>query len=703
MQKKHSLIVMLVSIFLAGVISVVLLLSVIFIVRFRTIVEEELMVAINEKIDHLRDNISDQLDARVLLLDHAAIGAAPYMVEHLNGNPVDENAIHDFFAIMQNTIADVMLMYCSNNGRWFDPGNYVVFSTDFRPPADWDNTSRSWYKDARAAGGKTIFTDPYIDAATGLLVTATAKIVYDRQNRDVGVISENLSIATLSAMVNADSGIPGLQTYLLHSSGRYITNADNDAVMKKDFFTDNGLESYRARVLNSANFFENNGSILIYSAKIPSANWTLVSTIPLSLLFTKLNRVILTSIISALIAIAVLSVILIIVVRRSIKPIETVSVLLKDISEGEGDLTRTLDIKANNEIGELAHYFNLTIEKISHIINIIKKQTQALFDISNDLSSNMTETATAINEITANIRSVKEQSHNQATSITETNGAMEQITVNIGKLNKRIAEQNDSVGQSSAAIEEMLANIKSITQTLIKNVENVQHLASASEVGRNGLQEVVTDIQEIARQSAGLLEINAVMENIASQTNLLSMNAAIEAAHAGEAGKGFAVVADEIRKLAESSGEQSKTISTVLKQITSSIDKISASTNTVLKEFEAIDSGVKTVSEQEATIRAAMEEQGIGSQQILEVIGKLNFITSRVKFDSGEIQTGSKKVIEESRNLESVTSEINNGMNDMANGADQINIAVSRVNELSEQNKDNIDILVKEVSRFKVE
>jgi methyl-accepting chemotaxis protein len=421
------------------------------------------------------------------------------------------------------------------------------------------------------------------------------------------------------------------------------------------------------------------------------------------LLFIELNRVILTSVISALIAIAILSVILIIVVRRSIKPVETVSVLLKDISEGEGDLTRTLDIKTDNEIGELAHYFNLTIEKIRHMIDIIKKQTKVLFDIGGNLSSNMTETAVAINEITANIRSVKEQSNNQASSISETNGAMEQITVNIGKLNKRIEEQNESVGQSSAAIEEMLANIKSITQTLVKNVENVRHLAGASEVGRNGLQEVVTDIQEIARQSDGLFEINAVMENIASQTNLLSMNAAIEAAHAGEAGKGFAVVADEIRKLAESSGEQSKTVSSVLKQISSAIDKIRVSTGRVLKEFEAIDSGVKTVSEQEATIRAAMEEQGAGSQQILEAIGKLNFITGRVKFDSDEIQTASKKIIEESRKLDSVTSEISNGMSGMATGADQINIAVSHVNELSGQNKDNIDILVAEVSRFKVE
>jgi methyl-accepting chemotaxis protein len=193
------------------------------------------------------------------------------------------------------------------------------------------------------------------------------------------------------------------------------------------------------------------------------------------------------------------------------------------------------------------------------------------------------------------------------------------------------------------------------------------------------------------------------MQNIASQTNLLSMNAAIEAAHAGDSGKGFAVVAGEIRKLAESSSQQSKTIGSVLQKIKESIEKITRATGNVLNRFEAIDSSVRTVAEQEENIRNAMEEQGHGSKQVLQNAGSLSGITQQVKGSSIEMLDGSKEVIRESQNLEKVTQEIASGMNEMASGADQINVAVNHVNEISGRNREGIDVLMREVSRFKVE
>jgi methyl-accepting chemotaxis protein len=163
------------------------------------------------------------------------------------------------------------------------------------------------------------------------------------------------------------------------------------------------------------------------------------------------------------------------------------------------------------------------------------------------------------------------------------------------------------------------------------------------------------------------------------------------------------VVAGEIRKLAESSGQQSKTIGTVLKKIKDSIDKITTSTKNVLNKFEAIDHGVRTVSEQEEHIRNAMEQQSAGSKQILEAVSLLNDSTQEVKTESERMLKGSREITQKSRNLEQVTGSISRDMNEMAFGAEQITTAVNRVNAISGEIKGDIQVLVKEVSKFKVE
>ncbi|MDR0721289.1 MAG: hypothetical protein LBF75_00665 [Treponema sp.] len=205
-------------------------------------------------------------------------------------------------------------------------------------------------------------------------------------------------------------------------------------------------------------------------------------------------------------------------------------------------------------------FFIRTIDKIKHLLLAIKQEARSLVQTRGDLVGNMTETVASINQITAHIHSIKAQTNRQTASLKSTSSIMEQVVENIETLNSQIQKQADGVSQSSSAVEQMLPNIQSVTQTLVKNEENVTKLAQAAEVGRNSLQEVSVDIEEIARESAGPVEINRV---------------------------------DEIRKLAESSSEQSKTIRDVLNKIRESIDKITLSTNGVLLNCEAISEGVK--------------------------------------------------------------------------------------------------------------
>jgi methyl-accepting chemotaxis protein len=392
------------------------------------------------------------------------------------------------------------------------------------------------------------------------------------------------------------------------------------------------------------------------------------------------------------------------VVFMLLRPIRSTTAMLKEIAEGEGDLTKHLAVTRNDEIGDLAKYFNQTLEHISALIRKIKYKVNALTTTGQELTANMSKTSGAVEQISVNFDEMKGMMAKEEQGATEADSAVKNIWDSIGSLNKLIEDQSESINASSFAIEEMTANIHSVSKTLMENSKNVNGLTEASENGKTGLQTVAQKIQEIARDSEGLLEINAVMNNIASQTNLLSMNAAIEAAHAGEAGKGFAVVADEIRKLAESSGEQSKTTAAMLKKIKSSIDSITVSSNDVLSRFEIIDTGVKTVSQHEQNIRNAMEEQEVGGRQILDSIGRLKEINASVKKGSEGMLESGNHLTRQTNDLIKISNAAVSGMNNILDGAmREIKTAVDHVDEMSMENNRNFDELKVESEKFKVD
>jgi len=377
--------------------------------------------------------------------------------------------------------------------------------------------------------------------------------------------------------------------------------------------------------------------------------------------------------------------------------------MLENISSGEGDLTRRLTVAGKDEIGDMAGYFNLTLDKLGNLLRAVKKESENLSTTSTELSASMHATSNAVDAIYASIQSVNREILNQSASVQETSATMELMTRTIASLNGHIEHQSASVVQSSAAIEEMLANIASVTRTLASNSGEMNELTAISSQGREDMNLVSNNINDVARESDALLEISGIIQDIASQTNLLAMNAAIEAAHAGESGRGFAVVADEIRKLAESSGSQAKTVTAVLAKIKNAMGQISTGTQTLLDQYETIDARIKLVADREQTIRNAMDEQSAGSNEILTAIGQLTDITNQVKAGSGEMLSGSREVIRESENLGMVTSAVSQHMQEMADGADHITQAVHEVNDKSLHNKKSIASLLTEVMKFKVD
>jgi methyl-accepting chemotaxis protein len=603
---------------------------------------------------------------------------------------------------------------------WYrDGGDILMYALS---EEEFDDPVEGYYYQIPKGRGLTTILEPYLDDVAGKLVmnTSVAVPIFARneQKTVLGVIGIDIDVDTIQSMSQAHKPFGNGVTAVFSNDGTVVAHFDPDRIGEHMAETEQDmagpyLDDFVEAVGNGELFTFSNyisaekAEYNIFAIPIfigeNNTPWSYAIAVPERTVMAAVNRMVLMAVIISVVVLSLAVVAAVILSRSFSKPIILVTDTLRDISEGEGDLTKQLTVSGNDEIHDLSLYFNKTLGNIKNLVSVIKFKIHALTNTGHELSVNMAMTTSAVDEIAENFETIKTLDAKQHERSLEVNRALENITNSIDHQNKLIEEQTDSVNKSSSAIEEMTANIHSVGQTLVENGKHVATLAEASEYGRTALQTVAQEIQEIARDSAGLLEINLLMKNIASQTNLLSMNAAIEAAHAGDAGRGFAVVADEIRKLAETSGQQSKTTTAMLKKIKGSIDNITKSSDEVLQRFGAIDTGVKTVSGHELNIRHAMEEQEAGGKQILDAIGRLREITVSVQKGSEEMSKSGGDLIRETDEFIKISNEAISGMTNIVNGAlMEIKSAVTHVTEMSTENNRNFEELKTETVKFKV-
>jgi methyl-accepting chemotaxis protein len=397
----------------------------------------------------------------------------------------------------------------------------------------------------------------------------------------------------------------------------------------------------------------------------PSLDWIFIYQIPISLRNKGMNNFIIIEIIVTLILVICFSLLYNMFIKSTFKPLDMVTDSLKVISQGEGDLSKRIDFSGDNEIGNLSGNFNTFLAHLNDDLILIKKTSEELKDIADNSQELISDKMNrSILEIKGSIEHIDSQTENATSGIEELSATIEEMSRNIESITKNMIRQSSSVEEGASSIEEMVRNIDGSALLTRQTLEISEGLNQVSSEGRDAVKSSIKSIREIAEYSKQIMKMLDLITGIAKQTNLLAMNAAIEAAHAGESGKGFAIVADEIRRLSEDTNKNTNDINNVI--------------NTIVKK---IDDSVNLA-----------DTAGTGLDRINEFAGQNSVIMNQLSISMNEQSSGAKEILNATQEMVKITEEVRLSILEQKKSMDEFTISIRGLRDLSLENKESIQV-----------